>query len=287
MSSPVFPLRAWTGVVLASLLLAPAARSQGVSAAGVPAVTIPGSELRTIKSVNTGRNYDIYLLLPANYAQNTDKRYSVLYVLDGQWDFKLLASVQGGLLYDKFAPEMIIVGITYSGANPNYDILRAFDLTTVVVPGNPGSGGAPKFLAFLGNELLPFIDTNYRTDPTNRVLLGNSLGGLFTLYTLFTRPGLFRGYVASSPAVTSAERGAFVFEREYAAAHASLPGRVFISVGEIEPLAQPVREFIDVLRSRAYTGLEMEARVIAGERHSGNKPESYNRGLRYVFGGTP
>ncbi|MEP6619571.1 MAG: alpha/beta hydrolase-fold protein [bacterium] len=273
---------------ISRLAFASALMVSGVGAQGLPQpVTIAGSELRAMKSSNTGRDYDIYLLLPANYVQDPTRRYPVLYVLDGQWDFKLLASVQGGLLYDKFAPEMIIAGITYSGANPNYDILRALDLTTVEVPGNPGSGGAPKFLKFLSDELLPFMDANYRTDPTNRVLLGNSLGGLFTLYTLFTRPGLFSGYVASSPAVTSANRGAFAFEREYATTHKSLPGRVFVSVGEMEPLAQPVREFVEAMKARAYIGLEMESRVITGERHSGNKPESYNRGLRYVFGGAP
>lgn len=280
-------VRWWACQAVALVALCAGARAQGVAATRFAPVTIAGSEIRSLTSANTGRNYDIYLLLPANYAQNTGKRYPVLYVLDGQWDFKLLTSVQGGLLYDKFAPEMIVAGITYSGANPNYDVLRAFDLTTVEVPGNPGSGGAPKFLRFLGDELLPFIDANYRTDPTDRVLLGNSLGGLFTLYTLFTRPGLFRGYVASSPAVTSANRGAFAFEREYAASHSSLPGRVFIAVGELEPLAQPVREFVEAVKSRGYTGLEMETRVIAGERHTGNKPETYNRGLRYVFGGAP
>ena len=280
-------MRRWARHAVALVAVGAGARAQSATSARVVPVTIAGSEMRSLASANTGRDYDIYLLLPANYAQNTGKRYPVLYVLDGQWDFKLLASVQGGLLYDKFAPEMIVAGITYSGANPNYDVLRAFDLTTVEVPGNPGSGGAPKFLRFLGDELLPFIDANYRTDPTDRVLLGNSLGGLFTLYTLFTRPGLFRGYVASSPAVTSANRGAFAFEREYAASHSSLPGRVFIAVGEIEPLAQPVREFVEAMKSRSYTGLELESRVIAGERHTGNKPETYNRGLRYVFGGTP
>ena len=285
MSSARTLIRTSVRVSLALLALASGARAQ--PAAARPAVTIAGSELRSLTSSSTGRAYDIYVLLPANYAQNGDRRYPVLYVLDGQWDFKLLASVQGGLLYDKVVPEMIIVGITYSGASPNYDILRAFDLTTVEVPGNPGSGGAPKFLNFLANELLPFVDANYRADPRSRVLAGSSLGGLFTLYTLFTRPGLFTGYVASSPAVTSANRGAFDFERAFALSHKSLPGRVFISVGELEPLAQPVREFIDVLASREYTGLDMETRVIGGERHSGNKPESYNRGLRYVFGGTP
>jgi hypothetical protein len=40
---------------------------------------------------------------------------------------------------------------------------------------------------------------------------------------------------------------------------------------------------MDVLKSRAYSGLKLETRVIEGERHAGNKPEAYNRGLRFMF----
>ena len=86
-----------------------------------PPVTLAGTELRSIHSINTGRDYDIYVRLPADYALMDKKQYPVLYVLDGQWDFKLYDSIYGGLYYDQFVPEMIIVGITYSGQNPDYD----------------------------------------------------------------------------------------------------------------------------------------------------------------------
>jgi uncharacterized protein len=250
-----------------------------------PAVTIPNSEVRTLKSSATGRGYDVYIHLPGGHVQNKDKKYPVLYVLDGQWDFKLLDSVYGGLLYDKFVPEMIIVGVTYSGDNPNYDVLRAMDYTPAQEKRNPGSGDAPKFLDFLKRELLPFIEKNYNADPSRRVLMGSSLGGLFTLYTMFTEPGLFSGYVSASPAVPYGDRFAFKQEAEYAGKHHDLPVRLFISVGDIENLIAPVKEFMRVVSGRGYKGLKMETRVIEGERHSSNKPEAFNRGLRFVFGG--
>jgi predicted alpha/beta superfamily hydrolase len=277
--SYVFALPGW-------LALGAAASAQ-VASSPFPPVSVSGTELRSLKSASTGRNYDIQVLLPTDYSKNASARYPVLYVLDGQWDFKLLASVEGGLLYDKFVPEMIVVGITYPGVDPDYNALRAMDLTPAASPSNPGSGDGPKFLGFIERELIPFIGANYRADPAQRVLLGNSLGGLFTIYTMLARPGLFTGYVASSPAVTYADRNLFSLEREFAKNHKSINARLFIGVGSIEPLAPPVKEFISVLNSRNYSGLQMETRVIEGERHSGNKPETYNRGLRYVFGGTP
>lgn len=246
-------------------------------------VSMPDTEVRQLKSSATGRSYDIYVRLPDQYDRQQGKKYPVLYLLDGQWDFKLLDSIQSGLLYDKFVPEMIIVGITYSGDRPDYGALRAMDYTPVHDVFISGSGDAPRFFGFLKEQLLPFIESNYRVDASQRVLMGSSFGGTFTLYALFTEPMLFNGYVIGSPIVTYGQRFAFQQEAEYASRHRDLPVRLFLSVGELEEMAGPVQEFIQVLRERKYSGLELETRIIAGERHAGNKPEAYNRGLRFIF----
>lgn len=251
--------------------------------ASFPEVTIPDTEVRQLKSSATGRSYDIYIRLPDEYKQDRAKKYPVLYVLDGQWDFKLLDSIYGGLYYDGFIPEMIIVGITYSGDHPDYGALRAMDYTPVRDVFIPNSGDAPKFFVFLKEELLPFIEASYRADPSQRALLGSSFGGTFTLYAMLTEPTLFSGYISGSPIVTYGNRFAFEQEGEYASSHKDLPVRLFLAVGELEPMAAPVQEFTQILSERHYTGLEMEARIIAGEHHASNKPETYNRGLRFVF----
>jgi len=248
-------------------------------------VTIANSEVRQLESSATGRSYDIYVRLPDDYSQNQAKKYPVLYLLDGQWDFKLLDSIYGGLYYDGFVPEMIIVGITYSGDNPDYGALRAMDYTPVHDPFVSGSGDAPKFFAFLKEQLIPFIESKYQVDSSQRVLMGSSYGGTFTLYALFSEPALFSGYVAASPAVVYGNEFAFTQEAEYAKTHKDLPVRLFLSVGGIEELRRPVEQFMQVLNARGYTGLQMETRIIEGERHAGNKPEAYNRGLRFVFQG--
>jgi uncharacterized protein len=258
------------GLLLTAAVSACARPPQELTDETISRVTLPDTEVRSLTSSATGRDYDLYILLPSGYRQNPEKRYPVLYVLDGQWDFKLLDSIYGGLLYDEFVSEMVIVGITYSGENPDYGALRAMDYTPVHVLGVPGSGGAAGFLAFIKEELFPFIQGNYRTDPSQRVLLGSSFGGTFTLYAMFTEPTLFSGYVASSPAVVYGDLFAFQQEAGYAKIHQDLPVRLFLSVGEVEDLAQPVQQFMRIIRERGYTGLEMETRVIEGERHSGN-----------------
>lgn len=248
-----------------------------------PRVTIPGSELRTMKSASTGRDYDLYIHIPSNYDQDKTKKYPVLYILDGQWDFKLMDSVLGGLVYDKFVPEMIMVGVTYSGENADYNGLRAMDYTPTAVKQVKGSGGGPKFLKFLKTELIPFMEANYRADSSRRVLQGSSYAGLFTLYAMFTDPGLFFGYISASPAVNYDERYTFKQEAEYARTHKELPVKLFLAAGGSEELTTPVQEFMQTLQSRSYKGLKLETRVIEGERHASNKPEIFNRGLRFLF----
>ncbi len=235
-----------------------------------------------MKSTATGRAYDLYIRKPADYGKNADKKYPVLYLLDGQWDFKLLDSVIGGLVYDKWMPDIVVVGITYSGDHPDYDALRAMDYTPT--PGDrKGSGDGPKFLSFLKADLIPFVEQNYRADPTRRILGGHSLGGLFTLYAMFTDPSLFWGYLVGSPAIPWDNNFVVNQEEEYAKTHKDLPVRLYLAVGGAEQLLTPGMTFVRTFLAHDYKGLHWDGRVIEGERHSGVKPEFYNRGLRFMF----
>lgn len=247
-----------------------------------PSATVRGSEVRAMKSASTGRSYDLYIRKPADFDKNKDKKYPVLYLLDGQWDFKLLDSVVGGLVHDKQMPDIVVVGITYSGDDADYDALRARDYTPT--PGDlEGSGDGPKFLGFIKTELIPFVERNYRGDPTRRILGGHSFGGLFTLYAMFTEPSLFWGYLAGSPDITWDNDFLVKQEADFATKHKNLPVRLFMGVGGAEQLVTPGVGFVRTFSARNYDGLQWDARVIEGEGHAGVKPEFYNRGLRFLF----
>lgn len=248
-----------------------------------PQVTIPGSQIRKMHSTATGRDYDLYIRLPDEYEKYPKVTYPVLYLLDAQWDYKMLDSIYGSLQYDGFIPELIIVGITYSGEKPDYNTLRAMDYTPVQEKNVTGSGDAPKFLSFIKEQVIPFVDSNFHVRPGQRVLMGSSYGGTFTLYTLFTDPALFSGYVAASPVTVYGNRFAFDQEAAYYQNHKDLSVRLYISVGEKEDLMYPVKQYIDVLKGRNYEGLALETRVIEGDGHASSKTEGFNRGLRFMF----
>ena len=269
----------------------PAATPPGAAAAAdAPRkLVIENSELVELHSEQTGRDYQLIVGLPESYAKEPDRRYPVLYLLDGQWDFNLINALTGGLRYDKTMPETLIVGITYAGTAPDYGKLRGEDYTPT--RSHPSyakeayGGDGPKFLSFLEHDVLPTIEQRYRVDPTQRTLSGHSLGGLFTLYALIEKPDLFQTYLSLSPAVGWDDRYLFGREREFHAKHPGLNKRVWLSVGDLEwpDYVKNAKAFFAQFESSHYKGIELKVQVVAGERHAGVKPESYNRALRFAF----
>ena len=244
-------------------------------------VELPGSQALRLTSSIVGQEYDIYVQPPGNYS-DTSKTFPVLYVLDGQWDFSLLTAIYGQQYYDGFVPAVIIVGITWGGTNPNYDMLRARDLTPTNVGWSPQSGGAPKFLAFIKNELIPFVESKYRVTENDRTLMGSSYGGLFTLYALFHETALFHRYVLTSPSLGWDNGITSTYEKHLADKTNQLPVSLFMAIGELEGTSG-FQKFVDQVKARNYEGLKFQTRVLEGMGHSGGKAEGYSRGLQAVF----
>ena len=178
-----------TLLVLAALSASPAAQTPA------PAVTLAHTEQRTLTSTAIGQRYDLLVSLPEDYATSA-RAYPVLYVLDG-WHFPLMAFLQDNNVYSKRMPPVIIVNISQGEDAVKW---RVRDFNPTRIEGENGSGGGPAFLAFLEGDMIPFVERTYRTIPTDRAILGHSLGGLFALYAMVQRPTLFQRIVAASPA---------------------------------------------------------------------------------------
>lgn len=283
---PHLRVSSFVGVMLlSSLLVAGAcAQQEGMPSAPPPEVPIFGSQLLKITSSVVGRDYVLYVNLPRGY-QDTGRTFPVIYLTDAQWDFPLAVALFGEQYYDGFVPAAIIVGITWGGTDPNYDSLRAIDLTPTGIQQVPHSGNAPKFLAFIKEELIPFIESKYRAAKNDRTLMGSSLGGLFTLYALFNETQLFHRYVLTSPALGWDNGMIYTLEKTYAEKNRRLPARLFMAMGGLEAAVGggEFQKFIGQLRSRNYEGLDLETRVLENTGHSGSKAEGYGRGLQAVF----
>jgi len=252
----------------------------------LPKVPVPNPHTVTLPHAEQGRRYQLYVGLPPSYGKDPAKRYPVVYVTDGYWDFAKISGIGGALSYDRVVPEFITIGLGYSGENLNYGDLRRWELSPVPVDDNgENSGHAADFLRVLKTQIIPLVDTEYRTDRSYRVLAGASLGGLFTLYTMFNSPDLFQGYIAATPAVTLGDNWLFRYEDQFAKSGVLPHQRLYMTVGGNESPAyfNGIVRFNQRLATRRYPGLAYEFRIIEGERHSGGVFEAYTRGLRHVF----
>ena len=254
--------------------------SQENSNSSFPEVSIAGTQLRHIHSDINNEDYDLYINLPADY-NDTIKAFPVIYLIDAQWDFPLVSALYGEQYYDGFMPSSVVVGITWSGNNPNYDSLRARDFTPTTMNQKARFGNASNFLKSIKDEVIPFVEKNYKVS-ANRTLMGSSYGGLFTLYSLFNATDLFNQYILTSPALTFDNGVINKFEKEYAAKNSRLPVRVYIAYGAYENVAE-FQNFIDKLKGMNFEGLKLQSNAVEGMGHSGTKAEGYSRGLQFAF----
>jgi len=251
---------------------------QTVNAQTIPRVEIENSELLTYTSKTVeGQEYRLFINVPGSYKSDPTKIYSVIYLLDGQFDFPTFKGVYGGLKSDGLIPECVTVGITWGGTNPNIQTLRARDFLTTT-SADPAANGGAKFLAFIKNELIPLIKSKYRVND-DRTLIGNSFGGFFTLYALFNEPALFNRYIVSSPTPIPQLQS---WETKYTAVGSPQPTRLFMGKGSLE--GGLTTEFADLAeRLKKVKNLEVQAMEIVNMGHSSNKPETYSRGLLWGF----
>ena len=264
------------------LPLTTAVLSQERAAVPLPKVEINGSHYTKLQSSIVNQEYVLQVFLPSGYPKS-NKQYPVMYLMDSQWDFQLLASLYGEQYYDGFIPELIVVGVTWGGINPNPDSLRARDYTPTKEARLPQSGGAANFLSFMKKELFPYIESHYRADPAERGLMGCSLGGLFTLYALFSEPGLFKRYVAASPAFGWDREVIYRYEKAYLDQQPTAPARLYMSMGGVERGVPGFERLDNALKRRNYPNLQIKTRILDNTGHSGTKAEGYARGLQYVF----
>ena len=243
---------------------------------------IGNSHIIPIESRNTGRPHELVIILPSSYQSQPTKKYPVLYYLDAYWDTPLLASTYGNLIYDNEVPEFIMVGLSYPEGK-DYGKERRLDYT--FTPVDEGSGKSDQFLAFIKTEVAPLIEKQYRGLSTDRVLSGNSLGGLFTLTAAYKAPEFFSGFIAISPAVEWDNKALIKFDQSYAKDHQSLLGRVFISYGakEYSVFREPIAQYQKTLAERKYQGLALQNYVMEDLDHTAVKGDGYVRGLKWVW----
>lgn len=258
-----------------------------------PRVSIPETEVRYIQSAFVGGEFGISVAFPANY-RASGKNYPVLYLTDANLSFAASTQIIRMMQFGNTLPQMLLVGIGYRTDSLSTCIrLRSRDLTPTQIlnPTMAGlpTGGAPLFMRFIREELIPFIGKNYRVTP-EATYAGVSYGGLFGLYVLFHEPETFQNYIIGSPSIWFDNMVTLRYEAEYAKNHHDLPAKVFMSAGELEEsegsglrMVTNMKLLADTLLSRKYPNLRMETAVFPGETHLSAGGPAIIRGLAMIY----
>ena len=238
----------------------------------------------TLRSAVLGEERRLLVFLPESYASQTERRYPVVYVLDGPSQATHTARSAMALARSGAMPEVIVVGLpNTSGPNRERDLTPPFMRRDPDQPDSP-LGAGDHFLAFLKGEAIPRIEQDYRTAPF-RVLAGNSRGGLLVVYSLIAEPALFDARLAFSTPLWRQDEIAVAKLREALAVHADLRSFLYLAVGgqETERIRRGYHSTVALLRERAPKGLRWHAEITAGADHGSHAEKATPSAFKALY----
>ena len=261
-------------LALALLFAVPSPVSAAQDAPVIPLNHLPAiaGDYFPLASKETGLTYHVYVRYPQDYAEKTAMRYPVVYLLDGDSAFPLLAAQHLFLTIDDKMPEAIVVGIAYGGFDPSVN-KRDLDF----------GPRAEDFHRFLETELFPRVESKARTDSGKRILVGQSYGGSFVLWSALNRPDSFWARIASNPS--------FRLNSEKLWAPPQPPQRrdlrLFVVSGTANApdARQQAIRWVDQRSSG--TAMTVERIDLEGGTHSANLANAYRSALRKLFDWKP
>jgi predicted alpha/beta superfamily hydrolase len=217
---------------------------------------------------------DLVVYLPPGYDDQPWRSFPVLYLHDGQnlfdgatsfipgMDWHVGQTADNLILSDAVQP-LIIVGIYNVGKS------RIYEYTPTKTP-KLGGGRADRYAKFLIQEVMPFVQRQYRVvpDPSTTGMGGSSLGGLVSLYLGLKMPRIFGRLAALSPSVWWNQR---IILRFAAAAPVEPRPRIWLDIGTREGprIVQDVEQFRDILLQKGWRlGEDLHYQRVEGAEHN-------------------
>ncbi|MEN9570600.1 MAG: hypothetical protein RL172_1831 [Bacteroidota bacterium] len=155
----------------------------------------------TISSKILNQQRKIYVHLPKHDSTDKGNTYPVLYLLDGENHFHIVSAYIDYLSYWNVIPKTIVVGIISSDRKkdltPSHSLLN-FD--GKIDSAYKTTGGNEQFLQFIQQELMPYVQANYKPGAF-KILAGHSFGGITAINCMLTHPTMFDAYIAVSPSL--------------------------------------------------------------------------------------
>lgn len=242
---------------------------------------LPALQELAIDSVELDEKRILVIYLPAGY-QNSQDRYPVLYLTDGDHQGPHTAGTIDYLAKFEQMPAMIVVGIV----NPRETRDRDLTVTSAEKQNSKQLENADRFLAFVEQEVIPLVKERYRT-LDYQVLSGTSHGGQFAINALVKRPGLFHGIIAISPSLYW-NNHQLLGLAEQALKSEQLQGRLYVSIANEEStMTEPYQRFVDLLSRYPSNKLAFASQTFSDETHNTTVLQGQYAGLKYLFSEWP
>ena len=252
------------------------------------AYEMPRTHVAPLKDSKKNRQYELYIKLPEEYSENADVNYPVIYTTDAVVHMDMLSGATEFLM-----PNIILVGISYQtdlgDERKNASRFRDYQMaeyTNPEIQERFQGGQASHHLEFIRNDVIPYIETRYRTIPDERTYFGYSLGGAFGAYILFAEPDTFKHYILGAPAFNPRSLQIVdALEAKTAPHQGEMNVNVFVALGDLErdEDKERVDHLMSVLQRRSQSGMTLTGlEVIKNSDHAEAFPETAIRGVRWL-----
>jgi predicted alpha/beta superfamily hydrolase len=233
----------------------------------------------TMESKVMGEKRPYFVHLPPGY-EHGEERYPLVILLDGEGNIAHTSTTVDFLAGNARIPRVLLIGV--GNTNRDRDLTPP---TAKLTEENPDGGGAPKFLSFIADELIPEIERTYRTRPY-RILIGHSYGGLFATYTLFNRPEVFNAYLSISPSLWYDEQRLVTDAPAFLENHKDLKADLFMTMGnEGGYMLGGASKLTAILGEKAPPALRFVFHPWPEETHGSIPLRSTYDGLQWIFDG--
>lgn len=279
-------MKAFGWLALAACLWASGAASQVTVVSQAP-YSPAGAQQFVLQSQKLGRSFLVVItpptspLVPGMKAPGANEKLPTVYALDG--GYGVAGPLAQMLSLSGVTTPAYVVSISYPPGAGRRDTDLLF--RPVTEGGRTYGGGGAAFLAFLTDELQPFLEARFPLDPQRAVLFGHSFGGLFAANVLAEAPEAFSGYVIASASVW---RDPGLPQRLAAKAPTAGPRRVLVAAGDREEprMLAGTRQIAEALNAKG-SNLSVESRVFEGGNHLSYYPNLTQAGLAWTLPSNP
>ena len=228
----------------------------------------------------------ILIHTPPNYNQDS-LTCPVIYLFDGQWYFNQVSMTVDYLSKRMKIPPLIVVGIINSNRLKDLKPKLSFIDTEGDSDSSYLRPSVNDFFEFLQQELIPYVDSNYRTQPF-RILAGHSLGALFATSVLIESPEIFNSYILISAAFYGEMLEIIERLGKFLSNHSNLNKSLFVAVGsEWSEIHQGVDSLVSQLKNFAPESVRWSYKKYPDEDHNSVPYLSMYDGLRFIFANWP